>query len=1531
MLSGGIADKLGNRYEAKWLVRLLLDVIASNAAWLRFEGVTPEFEGFECSIRRDQVVEWHQAKINAPHGNWTINALTREGVLTAFRRRLEANTGDLCIFVSQDPAKDFRALTEAAKTANHVQEFIGALGDKQRDKFDQLAAIWGVEAAVAYDWLTRCEACTIPTREMEATISSFCDLYFAPNPSAFAILRDYLEQHLNKEVTTETVRAAIREGDALVIKDWSLDPTLRERLQAETASYLQTYSPFGAGGSTIPRNETKKLTEFIKRSDGPSVVLVTGVAGSGKSGVARGLIDQLRDDGTAHLAFRVDHHLDRRTPQDIGNALIGRSESPVATLKGLQPEGLSVLIVDQVDAVSEVSGRNGAVKQAVLSMVDDVRQFSTVRMVLICRSFDLDSDTRLKSLKEARGIEQINVPLLDWDGEVAPLLSDKGIDAQALSSGQKDLLCLPINLAVFLEAGSDGQTFSSRNDLFESLMQKKDRAIRTDRALPWALAAPLTALANWMSDQQRLDAPQTVLDAFPGSLDLLRSEGLIVGARNRINFFHESFFDYLFTRAFGERDQSLVDLLTSTEQHLFRRTQVRQILEAFRQNHRRRYLCELESVLTDDRIRYHVKIAVTQWLGSLADPTVEERDVLLRLDGDSGNFSPLVRYALLASVGWFDLLNDEGSLWTVLNSENEDRQETVLWWFLRLVGERSEEIAQLLGAWWDGDPQRGKRLLHWFGFVRPGKFDNALAALCRKVVRSNPPGLFGNGEGRRREFAFSTWAEHQPEEGFGILKAHFDAWFEAHPGRHPFASRTLGDLDTYTLGKIAENSPKAFVVETIDALVRSVDIIGQNKTDGYPDFTFTHRSHSDQLLDEDKFLHTFRSSLRKIANDDPFIARQFLSRLDATKHEVLLHLHLETTAANGEAFADHFLTLLENNRLFEAGWHGADWKSFADAAKSVMPFLSTNDRLHVEKKILEHWPELDRAKKSARESRGHAPVDTRSSRNRVVRALNESGFEQWCVLETVGEALLSCMSVCRLRQLRRKFPGLKIDQPQNIKVRQVVSPIKQDSAARMNDEQWLRAIARYNDDEERRRGRDFVDGGARELGRELQNASKEQPARFASLLKRIPDDANPTYVRHLLDGLAQAEDVDEPLLKAAVLHAHARPERPYGSQIARMFMGSPALADDPELFDILAWYVENGEANDDETVDASNTEREVMSVEDLMGHVGRLQIRGINGVRGLAAEALGSVLWKLPHLADKISRLLERRIAREPLVSVRCNLMVALVPLYNSDRLRCAQLVGHLIDGPSELSEPQRRGNSHSLLSPLITQQGTRLLRYLIHWVPSVGPKLVHRLLESGDETMRMIGVWHVLRLSFQDSAYAADADRFIEKSGLYRRLAADVASGAFVEEEFRDRAEQQLIRFFNDDDEEVRKQATDVFRRIDHADSGRFFRLAEAYIESKAFEGEMFAFVQALEDATIDVCELVISASEKLVTQLNPKDLGDDQRTWDIGHLQELIKREYPASDANPKLRGRVLDVIDRMLALDFAGTDEILEAHDR
>ena len=118
MIPGGIADKPGNRYEAKWLVRSLMDVIADKAYWLNFESVITDYQGFEFAVARGEIIEWHQTKVSSPGGNWTINALKKEGVLKAFSNRLSASKNSHCFFVSQDPAKDFRILTEKARLAN---------------------------------------------------------------------------------------------------------------------------------------------------------------------------------------------------------------------------------------------------------------------------------------------------------------------------------------------------------------------------------------------------------------------------------------------------------------------------------------------------------------------------------------------------------------------------------------------------------------------------------------------------------------------------------------------------------------------------------------------------------------------------------------------------------------------------------------------------------------------------------------------------------------------------------------------------------------------------------------------------------------------------------------------------------------------------------------------------------------------------------------------------------------------------------------------------------------------------------------------------------------------------------------------------------------------------------------------------------------------------------------------------------------------------------------------------------------------
>ena len=196
---------------------------------------------------------------------------------------------------------------------------------------------------------------------------------------------------------------------------------------------------------------------------------------------------------------------------------------------------------------------------------------------------------------------------------------------------------------------------------------------------------------------------------------------------------------------------------------------------------------------------------------------------------------------------------------------------------------------------------------------------------------------------------------------------------------------------------------------------------------------------------------------------------------------------------------------------------------------------------------------------------------------------------------------------------------------------------------------------------------------------------------------------------------------------------------------------------------------------------------------------------------------------------------------------------------------------------------------------------------------------------------MRTIGAWHAFRCSFQDPGYASQADRLIEEGDVYRRLAADVASHAITREEFRERSEGQLTRFFDDDDKQVRQQAADVFREIEPDEFGLFSDLAQAYLRSRAFESDSFAFFRALEEATSSVYELVIHAAEKLVGDLDAHGTAGGRRHLDLHRLQDLIKREYAASEGYPALRRRLLDVIDMMLAQEVYGIDNILKAHER
>ncbi len=1540
MIRGGIAGKLGNRYEAKWLVRIALDVLnGKKADWLFFEGIESAFRGFEFAVGKKEITEWHQTKINSPQGNWTINALKKEGILKAFADRLAADKHARCFFVSQDNAKDFRTLTEKAQLTTSFEQYWDSLAEKQEESFRQIKKEWGQSDEIVFDWLRRSRVEIIPDRELDSFNESYGDLYFHQGgKSSFPNLRDLLEKHFNKKLTTEGLRKAVKEQGILQFKEWAFDPSIPQRLQEETKAYLDTYTPFGMGddGKTIPRNQSDRIVDELRKPDGPELILLTGVAGSGKSGVIRSVSQNLHKAEIPHLAFRVDQYLDCATREELGERLTGRKESPVSTLKGRFPAEPSVLIIDQVDAVSEVSGRDGQVKEVLFRLIRDADNFGGIKIIAACRTFDFDSDARIKKLQQKELTKKIEVPLLDWKNEVEPLLRNKKINTSRFSQPQRNLLCLPVNLAVFLEIDEPELAFHSRANLHEKLIEKKQRDL--PKSLQWSLVQPLTSICEWMSRRQKLSAPASLLvDNFPGAADILASEGLIVSSRGQVNFFHESFFDHIYARSFLRNDQSMVEWLTATEQHLFRRTQVRQILEALRRNDDQRYLEELASLLHSERIRFHIKAAVCQWLGSVDEPTEKEWQITSRFDDQAGAFPLLFRHAVFSiHAAWFDLLNRKKWIEQQLAHDNQERVESVFSWISLIAGKRPAEIAALLRSWWGDGPQRTERLLRWFHLSHWRKSADPcspLLDLLEELIRSYPAVLFQQLDDYFLGSILKDWADELPEQGGRILQIVLNNWFIVHPRKLPFGDdefKIIERHDSYALTEFAEKAPTAFLAGATDFFVRCVDMVLAEGKEGRGWYELNYRTYSGDHFGSDQFLSIYRSALKKAAKQQPDETGRYLNRLAPHKHECLTHLHLETIEANPEKFSHSLPGLSRNEMVLKAGYDVARWFSFAHACKAAFPFLDLTEKQEIEQIILAYVPEIVFASHILQEIRQGENSWEWTKKSAIYR-LNESRYEQWCILETIGEELLSSTAFKQLQQLRRKFPGRKTPQARKggMLLSAVKSPIRKDQCRYMNDRHWLEAIQRYNNENDRTREDGHTYGGARELARELQEAAKNDPARFAKFYLQLPETAHHTYIEHILWGLAEAEAPPDDLLVQVIQFSHHCPSDSFGSDISRLIEKHPHLAGDPEVLKILIRYALHGEANEDEEFEKNTLDRETISIETLVHSGSDFYIRGINGERGATWETLNAILWKVPQAEERIWEALKEALDKEPLVSVRCAMMKPLTPLFNTDKERFAAAIQKLIILPPGCSY----SSDHIRLSPLITHAGIHLFPYIFHWLPDVAKELAAALLENGDETKELIGAWLIFGQSFRNDEYIEQAEQLAARSVNHRRLLADVAADVLTWTENRKRAENLLKEFFFDEDKQVREQASHVFgsTRIRSEELERCRELAEHFLRSPAFPEHSFHFLHMLKEATCDVLDLIIEAAERLIVIIEKEDYLDRGLNRDFHYLDDLLKREYVSSERNADARKRLLDLIDRMLAHNIHGVDSIVTAHDR
>ena len=373
--------------------------------------------------------ELHQAKRSHPNGKWSLASLGGDGLLQSIGKQLAGNE-DRFVFASGSDAHELAELCQAASNSESTEEFervfVAAQGRKR--SLEKLLGYWSCDLVTAVDRLKRLDVHTIGERDLEQSVLRGIQALFLGNTEKVkAELLSIVEDSVHE---TWTRRAFV---DELARRGYSLRhlPSPQHAgvaLETATSQYLKGVRSRLIQKQLVPRAATGSLISRLE--DTPTDSVLTGKAGSGKTACVVEVADRLREKGLPVLAFRLDRvpFSSVTTTAALGRHL-GLEESPALVLTAAAEAAgrPGVLIIDQLDAVSTMSGRNSGAFDLVEQLLHEargIRSRAVIHTVVVCRAFDWEHDSRLRQLMPPDSQPQVEIAEFTIDAKPGQALGN---------------------------------------------------------------------------------------------------------------------------------------------------------------------------------------------------------------------------------------------------------------------------------------------------------------------------------------------------------------------------------------------------------------------------------------------------------------------------------------------------------------------------------------------------------------------------------------------------------------------------------------------------------------------------------------------------------------------------------------------------------------------------------------------------------------------------------------------------------------------------------------------------------------------------------------------------------------------------------------------------------------------------------------------------------------------------------------------------------------------------------------------------
>ncbi|MGB3411191.1 MAG: hypothetical protein WBA45_08325 [Microthrixaceae bacterium] len=1458
----------------------MIDLIAGQAQSLRIEVPGEAGVGSEFRLRVEGVDEWHQAKRQRAAGPWSLSALVNEGVLPPWQHNLAA--GNRCVFVSGTGADELRELAERAKSAESWDEFdtLFLASSSTQEGFSRLQRAWpALRPEEIYAALQQLIVRTIGEPEIASWIGDrLRALVTGAEPATVAaVLAQFADDSVHRVLTAANVwKELARHG--MTARNLDQNAAVVRNMADSAEGFLARLRPLHIGGQERSRPEAATAVGHLE--EGKRTIL-TGVAGAGKSVVAAQVVTAALERHWPVLVLSADRMPDVTTTTQLGGEL-GFPDSPMTVLAAVAAGGDALLVIDQLDAVSVTSGRHPERLRLVDDLLREARSFPRLRILLACRQFDIDNDRTLRALTHDKDAAVVVVGALG-DAQVRQVLNDAGLPA-SVSAPLMRLLAVPLHLALYVELAQAGvedlasaRTVSQLYDRYWNVKRDACRSARHGKD-EWLLV--IERLAERMNDRQKLSVPEPLLDDLDEQAKVMASEGVLVVGQGRTSFFHESFFDYCFARHFLASGDSLRSLLTRSEQDLFRRAQVRQILAYERDADTAAYLADLGWLIESSDVRLHIKALVVALLDNLPDPTHEEWRLIrpLAVDRDSPMHAR-VWQALRRNPGWFSVLDADDN-WTAFLQSGDHLANQAIWALTGCAAEHATRVSALLTS---SPPEVWPARRRWFLRVaevhRAREFIDMLLSAIDEGDYQTP-----NADDIR--YLLSRLAETQPGWGVEVLEA-FVRQRQKNADTNPFdpsnrSDSTFGRSDE--IASIVEGAPRQYVDRLLPQILDAMRVnarpdrkFAELVEDGLWSLRIFDAGHSfsDSLYD------AMGSALADLAEIDPTHTASVFALLRAEPYESAAFLLARGYAGNPTCFADEAAEWL-------AATPGARRLGFSDASawvtrqlvEAISPCCSHESFDRLVGALLFHTPPYER---------------TYEGRHR-------RGITELCLLNGIEPSRRPDRVQRRLAELRRKFGIEDVSPPQGVTGSGVPPPIPENRARRMSDRQWLTAMARHGVSESSWRGGRLV-GDAWTQATVLETLTKEDPHRFARLLTRLPSDTAEPYVAAILRGLADTPIPQDLLLEVCLCAKHLGGNETNRS-LVQLIEAHAAGPLQNQLVAIVA-DLATGDHHSEKLGPDDGGDKDIDEA-------------AWASLQGIAVLAIGRLLAEDPKRLSLLKPAL-RQVVTDPRIEVRAVAAEAVAPLLDSDPDLAMTLFHESVhDAPSELL-------------------GSRHVEYFLRSAVQRGlypdiSKLLQRMLADPNGRSRGAAARWLTLAAYYDPALDEEVDLLLTGTDqVVRTAAVGVFADNVAHLDRRDRTIAVLAEALRDPVKEVRDAAERSFHGLSNQRLAHYDTLIGALTDSPVLADGHVSALYTLESsryplppATLDVCETFVAAHQQDIGDLSTAAAGD------VIHVVRLVLRMH-AQYTNPDLRRRCLDLIDQLVVLGAHNIESDLDAVER